>query len=137
MSRAHVLVVDDGPDAAYSMAALLHLRGYQCESQLGGLVALTSARRQKPDIVLVDLHMPRMDGFEFVRRLREVEGCTRTPVVMITGFSNAKARADAKELGIARFFTKPVGLQDLVDAMEELLSHSQANAVPVPAPSSA
>jgi CheY-like chemotaxis protein len=126
-----ILIVDDAPDTAFSMAAMLHLRGYQCESQLGGLAALNSARRRRPDIVLVDLHMPGMNGFEFVHRLREVEGCAQTPVVMITGMANAAKREDAKKFGIARFFAKPVEPKELVIAMEELLGNAP---VPPPAP---
>jgi DNA-binding response OmpR family regulator len=121
MIRAHVLVVDDAPDSADSLAALLDLCGYDCEAQLNGDAALASARGQPPDIVLLDLRMPRMDGFEFVRRLREVEGCDLVPVVMISGFSLGECRALARELGVAHFFVKPVDLKRLLNAIEGLL----------------
>jgi CheY-like chemotaxis protein len=122
MSRSHVLVVDDLPDAADSMAALLHFCGFECDSQLSGDAALASARGRRPDIVLLDLRMPRMDGFEFLRRFRKVDGCDRVPVVMISGFSIAESLA--REAGIARFFTKPVELKRLLGTMGELLALS-------------
>ena len=116
-----VLVVDDLPDGADSMAALLHLCGFACEAQLSGAAALASVRRQQPDIVLLDLRMPRMDGFEFVRRLREVEDCENMPIVIVSGYNLAESRAQAQELGINHFFTKPVELKRLLDAMDALL----------------
>jgi CheY-like chemotaxis protein len=121
MSRARVLVVDDIPDTADSLTALLSIYGFECESQLGGVSALKSVRRQPPDIVLLDLRMPQMDGFEVLRRLRDVEGCEQIPVVMISGYNIAESRA--RELGVAQFFTKPVDLRQLLDTMEELLEN--------------
>lgn len=116
-----VLVVDDLPDAADSMAALLHLCGFDCDAQLSGAAALDSVHHHRPDIVLLDLRMPRMDGFEFVRRLREVEGCENMPIVIVSGYNLAESRVQARELGIDHFFTKPVELKRILNAMDAVL----------------
>lgn len=116
-----VLVVDDLPDAADSMASLLYLCGYDADAQVSGDAALVSVRDRRPDIVVLDIRMPRMDGFEFVRRLREIEGCERTPVIIVSGSNIAESRARARELGIDHFFTKPVELKQLLKVMESLL----------------
>ncbi len=117
----HVLVVDDLADAADTMATLLNLCGYDCESHYSGETALVSARDQRPDLVLLDLHMPGMDGFEFVCRLREIIGCSRTAIVIISGLNIPKSHARARELGIEHYFSKPVNLRPLLEVMDELL----------------
>lgn len=120
----HVFVVDDLPDAADSMALLLNLCGYECESHHGGESALSSARFRRPDIVLLDLCMPKMDGFEFVVRLREVLGCSGTPIVMISGVRSDVATTRAQELEIAHCFLKPVDLASLLKVMKDVLAAS-------------
>lgn len=81
-----VLIVDDVHDAADTLANLLTICGFDCESQYSGESALASAERRPPDILLLDLRMPRMNGFELTRRLREVNGCSLTAIVIISGF---------------------------------------------------
>lgn len=116
-----VLVVDDLHDAADTLATLLNICGFDCETHYSGESALASARHNPPDVVLLNLHMPRMNGFELIRRLRELDGCCRTAIAIISGFDVAASRATARELGISHYLTKPVELGRLLEAMEELL----------------
>ena len=131
MDRHHsrVLVVDDLADAADSMAMLLNLCGYESEAHHSGEAALASARLHRPAIVVLDLQMPGMNGFEFVRQLREVEGCTQTGIVIVSGNTASTCRAHARDIGIGHYLFKPVELNSLLKVMDELLD--QQHALPV------
>ena len=102
----YVLVVDDLPDAADSLRELLVVWGYDAEARYGGAAALESVRTRPPAAVVLDVGMPRMDGFEFVARLRLVPGCERTPVVVVSGHTSEACQARGRELGIGHYLLK-------------------------------
>ena len=95
--------------------------GFDCEAHYSGESALAGARRRRPDIVLLDLHMPKMNGFELIRRLRDASGCSQTAIIIISGLDVPASRANARELGIAHYLTKPVELGRLLETMGKLL----------------
>ena len=119
-TRPHILVVDDLPDAADSLAELLALWGYDVEARYGGATALASARVRPPGVVLLDLGMPRMDGFEFVARLRELPGGAQTAVVAVSGYTTEVCRARGRELGISHYLLKPADLAFLKELLGRL-----------------
>jgi CheY-like chemotaxis protein len=108
-----VLVVDDGRDARDMMALLLRLKGYHARTAEGGAQALAAIEADRPDLVLLDLTMPDMDGFEVLRRLRADPRHERLPVVMFSGIGDPKVADEARRLGAADFVLKGGGL-DLV-----------------------
>src|SRR6478609_1708057 len=83
VNRLYILVIDDMPDAADSLAALLPYWGYEVRVCYEGATAVESIRRRKPDVVILDLAMPRMDGFELLARMRALKGCERVEVVAV------------------------------------------------------
>ena len=107
-SRPYVLVVDDLPDAADSLADLAALWGYDAEAHYGGPSALAAALRRPPAVVVLDLAMPRMDGFALVVRLRDLPGCARTALVAVSGRTGDDAHAHCCRLGIGHYLFKPV-----------------------------
>jgi two-component system OmpR family response regulator len=117
---ARVLVVDVNPDTSDTMSAMLKLCGFDCESQISAEGGLNCAARKPPQIALADLRMPSMHGFEFARRLQEVKGCRRTPVIFISGYRIEESRIQARALG-HEFFAKPVELHEILKAMHETL----------------
>ncbi len=106
-TRPHVLVVDDSPDTAESMAALLGLWGYDAAARYCGASALAAARLRRPAAVLLDLGMAPMDGFAFAAHLRELPGRERSPVVVVSGYTTEAHRARARELGGVHYLFKP------------------------------
>jgi CheY-like chemotaxis protein len=106
-TRPYILVVDDIVDAADSLAELLSLWGYDSEPLYSGAEALKAAAVRRPDVVLLDLGMPGMSGFEFLLRLRDVPGCTDTMMVVITGYTSRSCQDWAKRLGIEYYLFKP------------------------------
>jgi two-component system CheB/CheR fusion protein len=106
-------VVDDWADAADSTVELLTLWGYDARACYDGATALESARAQRPDAVLLDLVMPRMDGFRFAQLFREPPGRTSIPIIAISGYTGAAHYARAREVGIQHYLLKPANPERL------------------------
>lgn len=103
-----VLIVDDNPDAAMSLSMLINVLGYDNRVAHDGLEALDVADRFEPDVVLLDLGMPVMDGFEACRRIRQRVWGRRAAVVAVTGYGDAEDRAKSAAAGFDLHLLKPV-----------------------------
>jgi CheY-like chemotaxis protein len=106
-----ILVVDDNQDSAESIAMLLQLQGHQVEFAFDGSVALEKAVSFQPDLVLLDLGMPGMDGYEVARRLRGL--LPHVVLAAMTGWSSPEHRARSKEAGFDYHLAKPLDLAAL------------------------
>ncbi|HYF43639.1 MAG TPA: PAS domain S-box protein [Ramlibacter sp.] len=114
-----VLVVDDNRDSADSATAILGLLGHQAECAYSGEAALAVAQRLRPALVLLDLAMPGLDGFETRRRLVALPGLERTYTVAMTGYGNEEDRRSTREAGFDDHVTKPVELDRLMALLHE------------------
>jgi PAS domain S-box-containing protein len=103
-----VLVVEDNLDAAESLATLLRLWNHDVQVVHDGLSALDAARAQKPEVVLLDIGLPGLDGFEVARKLRDEAGLENTLLVAMTGYGQPEDRRRSREAGIHHHFVKPV-----------------------------
>ena len=112
-----VLVVDDNADAAESLGMLLEVRGNEVRIAYDGLEALDAAGDFAPDIVLLDIGMPKMSGYEVARRLRAARGDS-VLIVAITGWGQEEDRRRAREAGFDHHFTKPVDYEALLELIE-------------------
>ncbi len=112
-NRPCVLVVDDLVDATDSMVILLELWGYDAEGCYDGPTALEAARARPPRVVLVDIRMPNMDGFEVAHHLREQSAMPSVVLIAISGYGHHACRIRAHEAGFDHFLVKPVELDDL------------------------
>jgi CheY-like chemotaxis protein len=108
-----VLVVDDNEDAAESLAALLRIFGHEVGVALDGEQALALAPELRPDIVLLDLGMPRMDGHEVARRMRAAPWGGAMKIVALSGFGDSSDRNRSLEAGCDDHLVKPVSPTDL------------------------
>jgi CheY-like chemotaxis protein len=115
-----VLVVDDNEDAVESLAALLRLFGHEVDVAFDGEQALTLAPEVRPDLVLLDLGMPRMDGHEVARRMRAAPWGGRMKIIALSGFGDDADRERSMEAGCDDHLVKPVSPVDL----ELALAHS-------------
>jgi CheY-like chemotaxis protein len=111
VARRRVLVVDDNPDAATSLAMLLEQSGHEVQVANDGLEAVEKAALFPADVILLDIGMPRMDGYEAARRIR----ATRKDIVLVavTGWGQASDRQKADEAGFDHHLVKPVVLSTL------------------------
>ncbi len=104
--RKRLLVVDDNVDAAETIAKLLRLAGYEAECVYDGPSALEAVERKRPDIVVLDIGLPGMDGYEVARRLRA--RFRRMPLIAVTGYGQDSDRKRSLQAGFDHHFTKPV-----------------------------
>jgi CheY-like chemotaxis protein len=108
-----VLVVDDNVDAAESMRRFLQARGQDVRCAFDGSSALGLAREFKPQLVLLDVAMPEMDGYEVLRRLREQSGTDQPVIAVLTGYGANVETERLKQLGLDHYLVKPVTLPAL------------------------
>jgi two-component system CheB/CheR fusion protein len=113
-----VLVVDDSPDLAFSLRLLLQIWGYDVMVALDGVEALTVARQYQPDIVLLDLGLPGLDGVEVARQLRREPGLAQALLVAVTGHSGDQERRRTRAAGCDHHLIKPVDPQRLKTLLE-------------------
>jgi CheY-like chemotaxis protein len=114
-----VLIVEDNPDAADSLEALLDFLGHRVRIAGDGPRALALARTEPPDVMLIDIGLPGMDGYEVARHVRQDARLTGVLLVALTGYGRAEDRAEALAAGFDRHLVKPVDagtLQELVAA---------------------
>ena len=120
-TKPRVLLVDDYPDAREMYSEYLQFSGFDVVEATNGMEALQSAVERKPDIILMDLSLPVMDGWEATRRLKADERTAAIPVVALTGHALAGISEGAKRAGCDAFVTKPCLPEDLVKEIRKIL----------------
>ena len=115
-----ILVVDDMLAAGYVLGKLLETMGQQILTATNAAEALESARRERPDLVISDIGMPNMDGYELARRLRKEPGLEGLLLVALTGYGQDSDKQRAKEAGFDYHLVKPVSLEALQDLLQSL-----------------
>ncbi|HTR56420.1 MAG TPA: ATP-binding protein [Kofleriaceae bacterium] len=108
-----VLVIDDNVDAAFTLGELLRVLGHQPTVVHDAPSALATASDEPPELALVDLGLPNIDGYELAERLRALPGLARTPFVAVTGYGQPSDRERTLQAGFSEHLVKPVGLEDL------------------------
>lgn len=117
--RRRVLLVDDNRDAADSMSILLEMSGHDVTTAYDGMEAIHAAARVRPDIALIDLAMPGMDGFAVIHTLRGMPALTNTRYVALTGFGQASDREQTRAAGFDVHLVKPIELDALLKVIDE------------------
>jgi CheY-like chemotaxis protein len=114
MPDVRVLVVDDEPDIRATVSAMLETEGYDVEEAANGADALQAVEMRRPDLILLDMRMPVLDGWGFAAELRRRGH--RTPIVVMTAARDAARWA--ADIAAAAFIAKPFGFDDLIKALE-------------------
>jgi two-component system, chemotaxis family, CheB/CheR fusion protein len=115
------LIVDDSEDTIAMLEELLKVSGARVLSATNGADALRLAAANDFDLILSDISMPEMDGFEFLQKLRQMEGRRDIPVIAITGFGRRTDIERARTAGFYAHLTKPLNLQALAEILQQLL----------------
>ncbi len=118
--KPRALVVDDAPDVTEMLAMLLRYAGYDVVTVFAARDALETARHEHFDVVVSDIGMPEMDGYELARSLRTLDDYREVPMVAVTGFAMYDDRDRALESGFNAFLTKPINPMDLIDLIKRL-----------------
>ena len=116
-----VLVVDDEPDVLLLCRLNLEQRGHELLEAAEGSSALELAREGRPDVIVLDLMLPGMDGYEVLETLQRDEGTARIPVLVLTAKSLRADRERSQGLGAAAFLTKPFLPDDLCELVDSLV----------------
>lgn len=125
-----ILVVDDDPDTVAILARHLQREGFVALQAVSGEECLRLARENPVDVILLDLMMPEMDGFQVCRKLKESPATAEIPVIMITARDDLDARAEGMRLGVSDFLAKPVFRRQLANrirAQLEMAAGARAN----------
>jgi signal transduction histidine kinase/CheY-like chemotaxis protein len=118
--RTSFLIVDDSEDTIKMLEQLLKLSGANVTSAMSGAEALRLASQNEFDVILSDISMPEMDGFEFLQRLRQINGQQQVPVIAITGFGRSDDVERARTAGFYSHLTKPLNIQALAEVLDQL-----------------
>jgi CheY-like chemotaxis protein len=113
-----ILIVDDNPELAQSLALLLEMDGHHTVLAADPLAALELARQSNPEVCILDLELPIMDGYELARRLRETPPTEETMLIALTGYGRDHDWRRAKEAGFAYHLVKPVDLSTLAKILD-------------------
>lgn len=117
-----ILVVDDNRDSADSMALLLKLSGNETHTAADGLEAIEAAQSLRPDVVLLDIGLPSLNGYEVCRRIRAQDWGKRMVLVAVTGWGQDDDRKKSRDAGFNAHVVKPVDFDDLAKLLAELLA---------------
>jgi DNA-binding response OmpR family regulator len=126
MPPATVLVVDDDPVILKLLEVNFEMEGFQVVRAADGAEGLERAREVLPDIVVLDVMMPRMTGYEVAKALREDGDTAHIPIIFVTARAQSSDVERGMELGVEDYVTKPFDPLDLIDRVNNLLARSQA-----------
>ena len=115
-----ILVVEDHHDTSFTLCRLLKLEGYEVEHAIDGVAGFSTATSLHPDLIVTDLQMPRMNGIEMIKRIREDFGLNGTPILVMSAFGR-RALDEALEAGANGFIEKPLDFDSLLAKVRETL----------------
>jgi two-component system NtrC family sensor kinase len=122
-----ILVVDDTPELLELLAKILTFEGFLVHPAASGALALAYAAEQPPDLIILDIRMPEMDGFEICRRLKAEEKTRHIPVIFLTGATEVSDRVEALKLGAVDYITKPFQYEECLARVRTQLELSRLN----------
>jgi two-component system OmpR family response regulator len=123
--QPYVLVVDDEEHITEMLAMGLSFNGFEVERAASGRAALDAIDRRRPDLVVLDVMLPDLDGFEVARRLRRSEGAgTHVPVIFLTARDRTQDKVEGLRLGSDDYVTKPFSIEELIERVKAVLRRS-------------
>lgn len=120
-TKKKILVVDDELDMLMVIKLRLEASGYEVITATDGLEGLNAARRVKPDLIVLDIMLPKMNGYKVARFLKFDEEYKSIPIVMLTALSGEEDKSTGIETGADAYLTKPFETQQLLDAVKSFL----------------
>ena len=139
MNREHndartILVVEDNRDVRRMLKLLLESEHFRVLEAANGVEALKVVNTERPDLILTDLELPRVDGFEIIRRVRKIDGFQNTPIIVLTAHSEQSVYEAAFRAGSNYFLTKPIDFDELTWLLEDLLVNGNGKTAKHPSP---
>jgi CheY-like chemotaxis protein len=129
-----ILIVDDDLDTLRLVGLMLQHQGYRINAANSGIQAIAMAQTDKPDLILLDIMMPEMDGFEVARKLRADPSTNSIPIIMFTAKTQVDDKVEGFEAGADDYLTKPTQPRELFAHVKAVLARGKKPAIPVPPP---
>lgn len=120
--KATILYIEDNEQNLYLVTFLLKAKGYEVLQAREGMEGLAMAARRRPDLILLDIQLPGMDGHAVAQRLRQIPEVAQTPIVALTSFAMSGDREKALESGCSGYIEKPINPDTFLGQIEEHLS---------------
>ena len=122
-----ILIVEDNEENRDSLSRRLQRRGFEVVTAENGIAGLAMAQSEKPDLILMDMNMPELDGWEATRQVKALEGLQDVPVLALTAHALAGDKERALQAGCADYHTKPVDFPKLLAQLETILHNRTIN----------
>ena len=122
--KVKILIIDDSNTNVVLLEAVFSGKGYVVETALNAYEAFNSMEKEKPDLILLDLLMPKVSGFDFMENIKNNEEYKDIPVIVISAVSDYDNVQKIKKMGIYDYIKKPVDIEELEDKVERLLNFS-------------
>ena len=117
----HVLLIEDEPNIIEAISFILSRDGWKVDTHSNGQTAMEAVRKKRPDLIILDVMLPGMSGYDILRGLREGDETADIPVLMLTARGQTKDREMAEKIGANRFMTKPFSNAEMLDAVRALV----------------
>ena len=121
-ARADILLVDDTPANLHVLATILNQQGYHVRTAINGDLALRAAQKTLPDLIVLDIQMPGLNGFEVCRQLKHSDHTRDVPVIFISSLEDALGKVEAFQAGGADYITKPFQIEEVLARVEHQLA---------------
>ena len=124
IDKRHILFVDDEPDIVKIVSRRLISEGFEVSIAMDGMAALQKARTEKPDLIILDVMLPKLSGYEVCRQLKQDVRYQRIPIIMLTALAHESDEEFGLEVGTDAYIRKPFKAQQLLQKIRELISIS-------------
>lgn len=119
--KAKILVIEDNEQNMYLVTFILEKNGYQVIQANNGIDGISLAMKEKPNLILLDIQLPVMDGYSVARELRKNEAQGRTPIIAVTSYAMSGDREHALEAGCTGYLEKPINPETFIFQIEKFL----------------
>lgn len=116
-----IMVVEDNEENRDSLTRRLQRRGFEIIGAENGRIAVDKAQQESPDLILMDMNMPELDGWEATRQIKQLQGMADVPVIALTAHAMSGDRERAIEVGCSDYHTKPIEFPKLMAQIESIL----------------
>ncbi len=121
MKQYKVLIVEDNPKNMKLMVDLIGIYGYEPITASDGLMGIESAKKHRPDLILMDIQLPHMDGYSVIENLKEISETKDIPIIVVTSFAMKGEEARALEMGAVDYLSKPINIHILKEKVNRQL----------------
>ena len=121
MKQYKVLIVEDNPKNMKLMVDLMGIYGYESVTASDGLMGIEKAIKHRPDLILMDIQLPHMDGYTVIKKLKEIDETKNIPVIVVTSFAMKGEEIRAREMGAEDYLSKPINIHILKEKVNKLL----------------